>query len=157
VAALPEFKGPRRRFETKGRPRGIWIVDDYGHHPTEVAAVLRAARSAADGDVWIAFQPHTTHRTAALLDDFGRAFGDAHHALVLPIYRPTGRETEPQTVSSEDLVAKIQASGHTDARVVESFEAACDAAGRARPGDMVLTMGAGDVTRLSDMLVEVLG
>ena len=92
LAALPAFQGPRRRFETKGRPRGIWVVDDYGHHPTEVAAVLRAARAAAEGEVWIVFQPHTTNRTAALLDQFGEAFADAQHVLVLPIYLPSGRE-----------------------------------------------------------------
>src|SRR5207248_10440535 len=74
AAALPAFQGPRRRFETRGRPRGIWVVDDYGHHPTEVAAVLRAARSVAEGDVWIVFQPHTTNRTAALLDQFAASF-----------------------------------------------------------------------------------
>src|SRR6202035_5872021 len=58
LATLPRFRGPRRRFETIGRPRGIWVVDDYGHHPTEVSAVLRAARSVASGEVWVVFQPH---------------------------------------------------------------------------------------------------
>jgi UDP-N-acetylmuramate--alanine ligase len=155
LAALESFEGPRRRFETKGRPRGIWVVDDYGHHPTEVTAVLRAARAAAEGEVWVVFQPHTTNRTSALLDEFARSFGDAQHALILPIYLPHGRETSARAVTAADLVARV--SGHPDIRLVESFEEALQAVvGGARPGDLVLTMGAGDVTLLSDVLVEAL-
>jgi UDP-N-acetylmuramate--alanine ligase len=155
LAALESFEGPRRRFETKGRPRGIWVVDDYGHHPTEVSAVLRAARAATSGDVWVVFQPHTTNRTAALLSEFGRAFGDAQHALILPIYQPSGREFSPRAVSSEQLVARL--SGHPDARAVDTFEDAIRAVlDGARPGDLVVTMGAGDVTLVSDLLVAEL-
>jgi UDP-N-acetylmuramate--alanine ligase len=158
LAALPTFQGPRRRFETKGHPRGIWIVDDYGHHPTEVKAVLRAAVSAAEGEVWVVFQPHTTNRTAALLDDFGTAFGDAQHALISPIYRPSGRELAAQPVTSEDVVDRIQRSGHTDVRMVSSFdEAEAAVVAGAKPGDLVITMGAGDVTLLSDRLLEAFG
>jgi UDP-N-acetylmuramate--alanine ligase len=158
LPAVASFQGPRRRFETRGRPRGIWLVDDYAHHPTEVAAVLRAAAAVAAGDVWVVFQPHTTHRTAALLDEFARAFGDAQHALVLPIYRPTGRELNAQPVTSADLVSAIRSTGHPDARYVDSFDAA-EAVIRdeVAPGATVITMGAGDVTRLSDRLVEALG
>jgi len=153
LAALEAFEGPRRRFETKGRPRGVWIVDDYAHHPTEVVAVLKAARAAADGEVWVVFQPHTTNRTHALLDEFARAFGDAQHVLVLPIYKPSGREAAAREVSSADLVARLNV--HPDARTVSTFEEAVDAvAQRVKKGDLVLTVGAGDVTRLSDMLVE---
>ena len=158
LPAVASFQGPRRRFETRGRPRGIWLVDDYAHHPTEVAAVLRAAAAATEGDVWVVFQPHTSHRTAALLDEFARAFGDAQHALVLPIYRPSGRELDARPVTSPDLVSAIRATGHPDARYVDSFDAA-EAVIRdeVAPGGMVITMGAGDVTRLSDRLVGALG
>jgi UDP-N-acetylmuramate--alanine ligase len=159
LAALQEFRGPRRRFETKGHPRGVWIVDDYGHHPTEVAAVLRAAAASAEGEVWVIFQPHTTHRTAALLDDFVASFADADHALILPIYHPSGRETQPglRTVASTDIVEGLLKTGHPDARFVESFDAAQAAVvSGAMPGDLVLTMGAGDVTSVSDRLVEAL-
>jgi UDP-N-acetylmuramate--alanine ligase len=157
LAAVARFEGPRRRFETKGRPGGIWVVDDYGHHPTEVAVVLRAARSAVQGDVWVVFQPHTTNRTAALLDEFTNAFADADHALLLPIYLPHGRETAARAVTSEDVARLISARGHADVRVVESFDAAERAiVAGARPGDIVITMGAGDVTRLSERLVEAL-
>jgi UDP-N-acetylmuramate--alanine ligase len=158
LAALPDFEGPRRRFETKGRPRGIWLVDDYGHHPTEVAAVLRAAHGVAERDVWVIFQPHTTNRTAALLDEFASSFGDAQHALMLPIYRPSGREVAAKPVTADDLVRRVQQSGHPDARAVASFAAAREAiVAEAQPGDLVLTMGAGDVTRLADELVRALG
>jgi UDP-N-acetylmuramate--alanine ligase len=161
AAALPavnSFEPPRRRFETRGRPRGIWLVDDYGHHPTEVAAVLRAAAAAAEGgDVWIIFQPHTVHRTAALLPEFACAFGDAKHALILPIYRPSGRDLEPGAVTSVDLVSSIRAEGHPDARFVESFATAERViVQEVRPGAMVITMGAGDVTRLADRLLKAL-
>jgi UDP-N-acetylmuramate--alanine ligase len=157
LAALPSFEGPRRRFETKGHPGGIWIVDDYGHHPTEVSAVLRAASSVAEGEVWVVFQPHTTNRTAALLDEFSAAFGDAQHALILPIYRPSGREVNARPVTSRDVVDRIQRVGHADARLVSSFEEAEIAVLNAvQPGDLVITMGAGDVTLLSDRLVKAL-
>jgi UDP-N-acetylmuramate--alanine ligase len=157
LAVLPAFEGPRRRFETRGRPRGVWLVDDYGHHPTEVRAVLAAARAAAEGEVWVVFQPHTTNRTAALLDDFGTAFGDAAHALLLPIYRPSGREAAARPVTSGDVVALMQANAHADAREVDSFaDAVAIITHEARPGDLVLTMGAGDVTRLGDLLLEAL-
>jgi UDP-N-acetylmuramate--alanine ligase len=158
VAALPAFEGPRRRFETRGRPRGIWVVDDYGHHPTEVSAVLKAARSVAEGAVWIVFQPHTTHRTWALFGEFAGAFDAADHVLVLPTYRPSGRDGEGPSVTSEELVGAIQGRGHRDARFAEGFDSARDAiSSGAKAGDLVLTMGAGDVTRLAGQLVEALG
>jgi UDP-N-acetylmuramate--alanine ligase len=158
MAALPHFEGPRRRFETRGRPRGVWVVDDYGHHPTEVLAVLGAARTVAEGEVWVVFQPHTVHRTSALFDEFVSAFDAAHHALVLPIYRPSGRETPGPEVTAEDLVGALRRHGHPDARYLADFDAARTAVvGAARAGDLVLTMGAGDVTRLSGQLVEALG
>jgi UDP-N-acetylmuramate--alanine ligase len=158
LAALPGFKGPRRRFETKGRPRGVWIVDDYAHHPTEVAAVLDAAAATAEGRIWIVFQPHTSHRTAALLDQFARAFGRADHVLVLPIYEPSGRESSGRPITSTDLVERIRQTGHPDTQEVASFEAAiAEVQAQVQPGDMVLTVGAGDVTQLSDLLVAALG
>jgi UDP-N-acetylmuramate--alanine ligase len=155
LAALAEFVPPRRRFETKGCPKGVWIVDDYGHHPTEVCATLRAARASTTGSMWVVFQPHTTNRTASLLNEFGSAFGAADHALILPIYQPSGREAAPRPVTSADLASRVRASGHPDARAVASFGEARRLLKReVGPGDLVLTMGAGDVTLLSDALVE---
>jgi UDP-N-acetylmuramate--alanine ligase len=135
----------------------VWVVDDYGHHPTEVRAVLHAARKVTDGEVWVVFQPHTTNRTAALLEEFGGSFGDAQHALILPIYRPSGREAAARPVRSEDVVARARSGGHPDVRLVETFEDAERAVvSGVRPGDLVLTMGAGDVTELAGRLVKAL-
>ena len=107
--------------------------------------------------MWVVFQPHTTNRTFALLDGFAGAFGEAAHALILPIFQPQGRETAPRPVSSGDLVDLIRRSGHPDTRFVESFDEALTAVvAGAQPGDLVLTLGAGDVTLLSDRLVKAL-
>ena len=97
------------------------------------------------------FQPHTTHRTAALLDEFAAAFGDADRVLLAPIYRPTGREAEEASVTSSDLAARM---GHSDARAVESLDAAFDVltAEELRPETLILTLGAGDITTLADRL-----
>jgi UDP-N-acetylmuramate--alanine ligase len=131
-------------------------VDDYGHHPTEVAAVLRAARTVSEGEVWVIFQPHTAHRTRSLFDQFVNAFAGADHALLLPIYRPSGRDIE-SNVSTEDVVDGVRQRGHADVRYVESFANARKAIlDGAHPGDLVLTMGAGDVTLLAGQLVEAL-
>lgn len=159
LAALPRFRGTRRRFETKGTPGDVWVVDDYAHHPTAVTATLRAAREAVPrsgrGAVWAVFQPHTSHRTAALLEPFAAAFADADHVLVLPVYEPRGREAAARPISAADLAAAIRARGHPDARPAPTFAEALAALGReVRPGDVVLTMGAGDVTTLSDDLVR---
>ncbi len=157
TAALPAFKGPRRRFETRGRPRGVWLVDDYGHHPSEVATVLQSARAIAECEVWVIFQPHTVHRTQSLLAQFTTCFDSADHALLLPIYRPSGRDQERADITSEGLAEAIRAHGHGDVRSVESFEAATLAiTSEAKPGDLVLTMGAGDVTQLADRLLVAL-
>jgi UDP-N-acetylmuramate--alanine ligase len=155
LAALAEFTPPKRRFETKGCSKGVQVVDDYAHHPTEVGTTLHAARASTRGSVWVVFQPHTTNRTASLLDEFGRAFDAAHHALILPIYQPSGRETSPREVTSADLVRQVRGNGHPDARPVASFDEARTLLKReVRRGDLVLTMGAGDVTLLADALVK---
>lgn len=156
LAAIASFEAPRRRFQTRGRPGGIWLVDDYAHHPTKVRAVLRAA-SVVAGQVWVVFQPHTTNRTAALLDEFATSFGDATHALILPIYRPSGRELAARPIDSANLVAAIRAQGHRDVRLIDTFDMAEEVLREeARPGDLVITMGAGDVTLLADRLLEAL-
>lgn len=149
---LAAFKGTRRRFELLGEAAGVVVIDDYGHHPTEVRATLRAARERHAGAIWCVFQPHTVSRTEKLLNEFAAAFGDADHLLVLPIYHPAGREQEEQTVSSRDLVALVR---HPDVRYVAALE---EAAGlletEAAAGDMVITMGAGDVDRVGKDLLS---
>ncbi len=151
---LSAFRGTRRRFEPLGEAAGIVVVDDYGHHPTEVRATLLAARERHPGAIWCVFQPHTVNRTEKLMGEFASAFGDADHLLVLPIYHPAGREQEEQIVSSLDLVNLIH---HSDARYVAGLD---DAVGllekEVTAGDMVITMGAGDVNRVGRDLLACL-
>ena len=149
---LAEFRGAARRFEPKGEVGGVAVYDDYSHHPTEVRVALAAARQRAIGRVWCLFQPHTYHRTAALFDDFVHAFAEADRVLMLDVYSPAGREPLIADVSSDRLVAAMP---HPNARHARSFdEAAAIVADEAREGDLVLTMGAGDVTRLAPIVLE---
>lgn len=150
--ALASFQGVRRRFDTVGRARGVWIVDDYAHHPTKVRAALRAAREAHRGRVWAVFQPHTAHRTLSLMDDFAKAFGDADRVVLLPIYHPTGREPEDVQVTVADLTATMHHPGVCE---VDSHESAIALLlAEVVAGDLVLTMGAGDVTELGPRLLD---
>jgi UDP-N-acetylmuramate--alanine ligase len=141
--ALAGFRGTRRRFERKGARSGALVVDDYAHHPTELRATLAAARGAHPGRILAVFQPHTANRTANLLDEFARAFGDADRVILLPIYQPAGREPEPLAVSSDDLARALSGP---PVEVATSLDDAVERVERlARPGDLVLTLGAGDV------------
>jgi UDP-N-acetylmuramate--alanine ligase len=152
AAALAEFRGTRRRFETRLKRGTLWVVDDYAHHPTAIRATLRAAREAYGGPMWAVFQPHTTSRTAALLDEFAAAFDDADHVVITPIYRPTGREEGSHAdVRASDVVARMR---HPDARAVGSLDEAYQAVAPAvQAGGMVVTLGAGDITALADQIV----
>jgi UDP-N-acetylmuramate--alanine ligase len=161
LSALAEFEGTRRRFETRGRPGRVWVVDDYAHHPSELKTVLRAARERVPepAAIWAVFQPHSVHRTAALFDEFLHAFDDADHVLLLPIYRPAGREQDDGATDAlaQRLVDALRSRGHPDVRLVDSFDAAEAAVVKGvRSGDLVLTLGAGDVTLLADRLVAAL-
>jgi UDP-N-acetylmuramate--alanine ligase len=152
---LAAFGGARRRFETKGVAAGVRVLDDYAHHPSEVAAVLRAVRGVSgDGRVLAVFQPHLYSRTRIFATEFGRALGLADDVVVLDVY---GAREDPEPGVSGELVAR--AVPLPRGRVV--FEPDRDAAvrrlaERAGPGDVVLTLGAGDVTRLGPQLLELL-
>jgi UDP-N-acetylmuramate--alanine ligase len=144
---LAAFKGTERRFQTVGRAAGIWIVDDYAHHPSAVRATLEAAREIHPGRLWAVFQPHTTNRVAELFDEFTTAFEPADRLTLLPIYRPAGRERGERTISSADLAAAIDRPAP---ELADSLEAAAAQIARDwQTGDLILVMGAGDVTRLS--------
>src|SRR5579875_3531276 len=155
VAALPAFRGTRRRFQPLGRARGVAVVDDYAHHPTAVRATLAAARAVHAGPLWVAFQPHTRNRTSRLLAEFAAALALADGVLVTAIYEPVGREREPIAVSGADLAARV--SGPPAVYVPDLESAAAYLAARLPPGALLLTMGAGDVDRLGPLVLEALG
>lgn len=154
-AALAEFGGAKRRFEVKGVVRGVTVVDDYGHHPTEIAATLAAARTKNPRRLWCVFQPHTYHRTKSLLPEFARALEAADVVVVTDVYMPAGREVDTLGVSAADIVF---AMNHDDAHYVPSLEDAVDFACRGlEAGDMLITMGAGNVFRVGEEVVARLG
>jgi UDP-N-acetylmuramate--alanine ligase len=154
AAGLHDFRGVERRFEVRGEPDGILLVDDYGHHPTEIAAVLEAAR-ALNRRIVVAFQPHRFTRTAALMDDFGPALAGADHLVLTDIYA-AGEDPIPG-VTLEALAASVRRSTLAPVEVVPGLEDVAPAVARiARPGDVVITLGAGSIGTVPDRLLELL-
>lgn len=156
--SLGEFHGTWRRFEHKGEFNGAQVYDDYAHHPTAVSETLQALRDKMEsegnstGRIIALFHPHLYSRTRDLFDAFGRAFGNADEVIVAPIYG--AREDDDGTVSSELLAARIVEEG-TPARATDSLEdVETFVRGMAQPGDVVITMGAGDIYKVADALVE---
>jgi len=150
AAALKDFQGVARRFQIKSSD-GITVVDDYAHHPTEVRAVLSAAKSAGFRRTFAIFQPHRYTRTMHLMEDFARAFNLADVVILLDIY-PAG-EAPIEGVSTPVLVEKIRSFGHKNVIYAPNYEAIeTFVAENAKDGDAVIVMGAGSVTKLSDQL-----
>jgi UDP-N-acetylmuramate--alanine ligase len=168
AAGLRAYRGAARRMEPKGEASGVRVLDTYAHHPTELAADLRAARDLVAGEasagqaraghtgrVIAVFQPHLFSRTRIFASDFGQALGLADVAVVLDIY--AARE-DPEPGVTGKLVADAVPSGTAEVRYVPEFaDAPSTVASIAKPGDVVLTMGAGDVTRLGPRILEELG
>ncbi|HEY1706457.1 MAG TPA: UDP-N-acetylmuramate--L-alanine ligase [Trebonia sp.] len=164
AAGLRAYRGAARRMEPKGEAAGVRVLDTYAHHPTELAADLRAARDLAGGTrgdgsgpgrVIAVFQPHLFSRTRIFASDFGQALGLADVAVVLDIY--AARE-DPEPGVTGKVVADAVPSGTAEVRYVPEFaDAPSTVASIAKPGDVVLTMGAGDVTRLGPRILEELG
>jgi UDP-N-acetylmuramate--alanine ligase len=150
---LESFRGVDRRFQLRGRAAGVSVIDDYGHHPTEIRATLAAARQCGFNHVHVVFQPHRYTRTRDLLQDFGTAFADADSVIILDIY-PASEPPIPG-ITGEAVVAEIQKAGGKASRYASSFdEAAREAAAIAASGDMVLTLGAGNVVHLGPQVLE---
>ena len=146
--ALDGFRGVGRRFELRGEVNGVSVIDDYGHHPTEVAATLSAAKQQG-GRVLVIFQPHRYSRTDALREEFGRCFGDADRVWVLDVY--AAGETPIPGVSGHTVVEAAHAAGSKHVEFAASgAEAAAAAAADAKKGDLVITLGAGDVSKLGE-------
>jgi UDP-N-acetylmuramate--alanine ligase len=154
VPGLEEFRGAERRFDVRGEPNGILVVDDYGHHPTEIAAVLEAARHLGRRTI-VAFQPHRFSRTAALLDAFGPALAGAAHVVLTDIY--AAGEEPIAGVTLDALAAAVQRSVSVPVDVVPPLDDVPAAlAAIARPNDVVIVLGAGSIGSVADRLVQLL-
>ena len=154
AAGLRDFRGAERRFEVRGEPNGVLVVDDYGHHPTEIAAVLAAARQ-LNRRIVVAFQPHRFSRTAALMDAFGPALADADYIVLTDIY---GAGEDPIAgVTIDALAAAVRRRVRAPVDVVPRLDDLVPAIARvARPGDVVITLGAGSIGSVPERLVETL-
>ncbi|CAN7163729.1 UDP-N-acetylmuramate--L-alanine ligase [Aminobacter sp. LjRoot7] len=143
---LLSFGGVKRRFTHTGAWNGVDVFDDYGHHPVEIKAVLRAAREATAGRVIAIAQPHRFTRLRDLFDDFSACFNDADTVMIAPVY--TAGEDPIDGINSEALVARIRAGGHRDARYIDGPVAVAPIVRElAKPGDFVVYLGAGNITQ----------
>ena len=155
AAGLATFRGVNRRFQVRGVERGVTVIDDYGHHPTEIRATLQAARECGYGRVLVLFQPHRFTRTRDLMDDFAGAFGDADAVQVLDIYAASEQPIEG--ITGEVLARAIQAKNGGRVMYAASMAEAVERlVADARPGEMILTLGAGSVSQAGPMLLEAL-
>jgi UDP-N-acetylmuramate--alanine ligase len=152
---LDQFRGVDRRFQLRGRVAGVSVIDDYGHHPTEIKATLAAAQQCGFRKIHVLFQPHRYTRTRDLMEEFTTAFGDADSLFVLDIYAASEKPIEG--VSGEALARTVREKGGRSAQYVNSFaDAVSKVADAAEDGDMILTLGAGSVSQLGPMILEKL-
>ncbi len=156
VSAFEGFKNANRRFQFKGEVNGITVVDDYGHHPTEILATLSAAKNSSGGKRnVVVFQPHRYSRTQELMDDFVVAFNNADVLFLLDIYAAS--EQPIGGINAEVLAENIKRFGHKNVSYIGDIDTATEkVCEHLQPGDLVITLGAGSVTRLSDEIVEKL-
>ena len=156
AAGLARFHGVGRRFEVLGDVGDILVLDDYAHHPTEIRATLAAARRSLDRYTTVVFQPHLYSRTQLLLEDFARSFDDANRVIITDIY--AAREQPIEGVSSELLVRRIlEVEPHKQVEWISDRSAIVERLRtEARPGDLVMTMGAGDIREVGEQLVDAL-
>lgn len=155
---IGRFHGAKRRLELKGECSGVRVVDDYAHHPSEIRATLAAARERfTPRRLWCVFQPHQYSRTRQLLEEFAISFEAADEIIVPPIFAARDSEEDRRAVSAGLVAERIRAAGRS-ARHIEEFDDIIDyLAGELRSGDLVLTMGAGNIGKIADDLVQRLG
>lgn len=150
---LSHFQGTARRFEKKGCLKGITIIDDYAHHPQEIAATLKAAQKCPHNKLWCVFQPHTYTRTKAFLEDFADALSLADEVILAKIY--PARETDTLGISSDDIRTRLEALG-TPAHYLESFDEIENfILENCVPNDLLITMGAGDIVNVGEELLKL--
>lgn len=151
-AGLKSYGGTKRRFEHKGEFNGVTLIDDYAHHPDEIRATLEAAKKYPHKDIWVVFQPHTYSRTKAFLKEFGEALSMADHVVMAEIY--AARETDTLGISSEDVAAQVAAHG-TDVHYFKTFEEIENFLKKnCTQGDLLITMGAGNVVNIGNDLLK---
>jgi UDP-N-acetylmuramate--alanine ligase len=153
-SALETVEGVQRRLEIKGETNGVIVIDDYGHHPTEIKITLKTIEENwSDRRKVVVFQPHRYSRTQALFDEFSRAFYQSDVLLVMPIYAASEKKIEG--VSSQNLCEEIRAHGHKEVIYVDGFKAALSHLKQTlRPRDLLLTLGAGDVWKVGEMFLN---
>ena len=155
AAALDEFRGADRRFQMLGEEKGVMVVDDYGHHPTEIAAVIAAARAGIDRRVVVVFQPHRYSRTNQLLREFGAALSGADEVVLTDIY--AAGEDPIEGVTVEGVAEAVRSAGGCPVHVVKSLQALPVAVSRiVRAGDLVITLGAGSIGTIGDRILSEL-
>ena len=152
-AALAAFNGTDRRFEYKGKIGGVTVIDDYAHHPSEISATLHAAQNYPHKELWCVFQPHTYTRTKAFLADFARALSLADHVVLADIY--AARETDTLGISSETLQQEIIRGGHECYYFPSFDEIENFLLENCTTGDLLITMGAGDVHKIGENLLGI--
>src|ERR1035441_4961922 len=154
-SALDQFRGVDRRFQLRGRAAGVSVIDDYGHHPTEIKATLAASRECGFRKIHVIFQPHRYTRTRDLIEEFTTAFDDADSLFVLDIYAASEKPIEG--ITGEALAQRIREETGKNAQYVSSFaDAVNSAAAIAQDGDMILTLGAGSVSQFGPMILDKL-
>ena len=155
ASALADFHGAERRFERHGEPGGVLVVDDYAHHPTEIAAVLAAARATLGRRLIVAFQPHRYTRTQQLMDAFGPALRDADQIVLTDIYAASEEPIPGITIDA--LADAVRAGSGRTVQIARTLDDVIPTILRiARPGDAVLTLGAGSIGTLPAQLVDAL-
>jgi len=153
--ALDQFRGVDRRFQLRGQAAGVSVIDDYGHHPTEIKATLAAAKQCGFGKIHVIFQPHRYTRTRDLMEEFATAFADADSLIVLDIYAASEKPIEG--VTSEALAQRIGDKRGKQVQYANSFaDAVSKATSAVHDGDMILTLGAGSVSQLGPMILAKL-
>jgi UDP-N-acetylmuramate--alanine ligase len=154
ASGFEEFAGAERRFQLRGEARGVMVVDDYGHHPTEIAAVIAAARAGLDRRVVVVFQPHRYTRTRDLLEAFGEALGGADEIILTDIY--SAGEAPIAGATAEAVEAAVRKTGRPVSLVKSLDDLPAAVAKTARPNDLVITLGAGSIGTMPDRILEAL-
>jgi len=151
IKGLEGFTGTERRFEKKGEIGGVTIIDDYAHHPQEIAATLKAAKNYPHKKLWCVFQPHTYTRTKAFLEDFAEALSHADEVILADIY--AARETDTLGISSRDIAVRMEKLGAKVHYFPTFDEIETFILEKCSSGDLLITMGAGDIVKVGERLL----